>query len=418
MSPLPPNIAQNSAVWAIIEPILDMPVGTRDRGGNEVFAPPAERKVAAQRLLQYLVDQRILFAISKNLMNTKFHRYSRDDMQVIVSMCAVRIAEFVQYKLTRDMITADVIHDTVRPTVGLLTQVARYGASSDLRKEYRDQLTGTSSFWRRNRYALNWQEELRHQLGYEPSTADLDEYFAKRSAEVSQQPIKQAMLVTAKDLDAPPRSESLDESKYSDDLESIAETIAEDDQDAAEARLDAAVAIGMIHRAIRMWAPGDRDARETMHRYASAWIMIRCEPGGPAVVSAHEVVKLTGLSRRVATRMAAAFDEHVLSYVRGNLAPAQAQAHVQRISLVEAIENAIQAWAPGDERRHDQMREFIGAWFRAGRFGYQQTAEGLSKTLSWSRPQTREVLSEFEAHILPELEAAKQQREEVSNGTK
>ena len=385
MSTLPPNVAQNSAVWAILEPILDTPVGSRDRTGNEITPPAAERKVAAQRLLQYLVDQRILFAISKTLIKAKTHRHSRDDLQVVLSMCAMRIADFVQYSLTRDMITADVINDTVRPTVGLLTQVAMFGAGRDLDKEYRDQLTGTSSLWRRNRYAVKWQDELRQQLGYEPSTAELNEYFAKYSAEVSQ-PVKQAMLVTTKDLEAPPRAESLDEAKYSDNYESVAETVTEEDQDAAEARLDAAVAIGMIHRAIRMWAPGDRDAREAMHLYSSAWITIRCEPGAPVAVSIHEVVKLSGLSRRVATRMAAAFDEHVLPYVRDNLAPAQAQAHVQRLSLVDVIENAILAWAPGEELRLGQMREFTGEWFRARRFGYRQTVEGLSKLLKWPRP--------------------------------
>lgn len=416
MSTLPPNVAQNSAVWAILEPILDTPVGSRDRTGNEITPPAAERKVAAQRLLQYLVDQRILFAISKTLIKAKTHRHSRDDLQVVLSMCAMRIADFVQYSLTRDMITADVINDTVRPTVGLLTQVAMFGAGRDLDKEYRDQLTGTSSLWRRNRYAVKWQDELRQQLGYEPSTAELNEYFAKYSAEVSQ-PVKQAMLVTTKDLEAPPRAESLDEAKYSDNYESVAETVTEEDQDAAEARLDAAVAIGMIHRAIRMWAPGDKDAREAMHLYSSAWITIRCEPRAPVAVSIHEVVKLSGLSRRVATRMAAAFDEHVLPYVRDNLAPAQAQAHVQRLSLVDVIENAILAWAPGEELRQGQMREFTGEWFRARRFGYRQTVEGLAKLLSWPRPRTREIMSEFEEHILPEIEAARQNQEEVSTGT-
>lgn len=414
MSTLPPNIAQNSAVWAILEPVLDTPLGARDRAGNETTPPAEERKAAAQELLQYLVDQNILDAISRTVIKARVHQYSREDLQVALSMCAMRIADFVQYTLTRDMITADVINETVRPTIGLLTQVAMLGASRDIDREYHDQMTGTTSLWRRHRYAVKWQDELRQQLGYEPSKAELEEHFAAYSAEISRQPVKQAMVITTKDLETPPRAESLDETKYADNYEPVAETVADEDQDAAEARLDAAVAIGMIHRAIRMWAPGDVEAREAMHRYASAWITVRCEPGAPVAVSVHEIVKLSGLSRRVATRMAVAFDEHVLPFVRENLVPAQAQAHVQRLSLVDTVERAIRAWEPADEDRQRQMREFTGTWFRARRFGYRESVAGLSKLLSWSRPHTRDVQAEFEEHILPSIETACQKRVEVT----
>lgn len=256
MSTLPPNIAQNSAVWAILEPVLDTPLGARDRAGNEITAPSEERKVAAQRLLQYLVDQRILFATAELVIKAKEYRYSRDDLQVALSMCAVRIANFVQYSLTRDKITADIINDTVRPTIGLLTQVALVGAGHDIDREYRDQLTGTSTLWRRHRYAMQWQEELRQKLMREPSIIELNEYFAECSSQVTSQTVKRSMLVTTDDLTIPPQAGSLDVATISDAPEGMSDTIADviaaDDPQDAEARLDAAVAIGMIHRAIRM----------------------------------------------------------------------------------------------------------------------------------------------------------------------
>lgn len=412
MSNLPPNLAQNSAVWGILEPILDTQVGVRDRSGNEITPPAPERKAAARALLQYMVDQRILFAIAMNLMKSKADRFPRDDLQVAQSMCALRIADFVQYSITRDVIRAEVINDTVRPTIGLLTQVAMLGGGKDLEREYRDQLTGTSTLWRRHRYAMQWQDELRHRLGHEPSTAELAAFFAERSRDFMSSSTKQDMTVTIADLRIPPRSESLDEGEFSDDDdEAMAANLSEDDQGAAEARIDAAVAIGLIGRAIRMWAPGNDEDRASMRSYVDAWVAIRMEPGSPEVVSVHSVVKLSGLPRRTATRMALEFDEYILPFVRDNLRPAQAQANVQRLELVDSIEQAVRAWAPGKPERQRAMRELINEWFRAGRLRLSRTVESLAKKLEKSRPETRELLEQFEEHILPVIERSRQLQE-------
>lgn len=423
---LPPHFAQNHAVWGILEPILDTQVGVRGRQGNLITPPDPAREEAARELMRYMADQGIIFAIAQKVRKAKGSHYPTgdprvagsgdyvnpipnphdtvSDLGVIVGMCSLRIADFVMYSLTRSTIKADVIHDNARPTIGLLTQVALLGAGQDFDREYRDPMTGLSLRYRRHRQAIKWQNELRQHLGYEPSTRELEQFFAERSATLPTSSGKTPRAVTVDDLDIPPGTDSIDMHRFTEDEDTTLGDLLAEDEDAATARLDAAVAVGLMHRAISMWAPGSQAAQDTMRRYVAAWITIRSEPDAPEVVSVHQIVKVSGLPRRTAARMALAFDEHILPYVRDSLRPAQAQAHTQRMEGIEVIEAAIRAWAPEEPDLQQNMRKFTNEWFHARRAQRATTVEWLSKRLKWSADRTRQMMSAFEEHVLPVIE--------------
>lgn len=419
MSALPPNLAHNAAIWGILDPVLDTPRGAKDGNGNVIVEPSPERVAAAQQLMQYLVDERLLFSITKKAADRAASRYPendsrvsgrrwidgpaadvstpQNDLRVLLSMCTVRIAEFVLYNLTRETVSAAEIDAGIRPTLGLLTNVAVLGSMKDFTREHRDLLTGRSVTARRHSEAVQQLEALRNELGREPSRAELTAHLAK-NADPDAIPSE---TVTVADLYEPPGSVSFEDFLHGNGDESAALDLPDEH---AENRADAAIAIGLLSRAIRMWAPTDPDEQQLMRRYVNAWIAIRVAPDAPEIVSVYSIIQISKLPRRTATRLAKAFNEQILPAVRENVVPAQAQASVQRHHLVDSVEAAVRRWAPEQVEQQAAMRSYTNAWFYAARKRHSLKPEDLASRIRRPVGEARVLGAAFEQHILPAVE--------------